>query len=284
MATTFVHTNAQTLRRVAGIGALVVLSAACGSTKTTVASAPLTKPTSPNVTVTTAMDPGMDHSASKAKDPATGTHDAGTGTATGQDASTATGHHQHNDSKITYAELSPQTKAQVDVVIKWSQKYKTAADAKKDGWVKATRSLYGIGSHWLKGGVVGFATAAGQVDITQPNVLLFEGEGDDAKLAGVSWIIASSTDPEGFKGPDDHWHRHDSVCFAGGLVISEGNAEGSPINLSPEGCKKKQGIMFPIANLTMMHLWIGDGYMGNYALFAHDHPKLLNGYQPSKDA
>ena len=213
------------------------------------------------------MDPTMDHG---------GDDHAGGG-------SPKVNHH-HIDSPITYEKLSSETKAQVDVVIKWAKKYKTGADAAKDGWTQATKSLYGIGAHWLKGGAVGFTKMAKGVDITAPNVLLFDGEGPTAKLAGVSWIIGSNTDPEGFVGPDDHWHRHSSVCFQTStlLVISEGDAKGSPINLSAEGCKRNKGILFPISNLTMMHLWIGDGYMGKGPLFAHNHPLLLNGYRPNE--
>ncbi len=245
-------------RRVAGVMALGLAVAACGSAKANTAAQ------SPATTTT------------KAKVPAS--HAAGS-----HDMAGMAGHH-HNDSKITYAELSPTTKAQVDTVIKWASKYKTAADAKKDGWSKATKSLYGIGSHWLHGGVAGFASFGSTPDMTTPNVLLFDGEGDDAKLAGVSWIMNSPTDPVGFSGPDDHWHRHSSVCFVAseGVVISEGDAEGSPINLSHAGCVRNKGVMFPISNLTMMHLWIGTGYM-NGPLFAHDNAKLLDGYRPNEN-
>ena len=262
-------------RRVALIAALSVAAAACGSTTT-----PSAKPgaTKPQATATTAKAPittapaaqdmeGMDHG-DEGEDPA---------------AAEAKGHH-HDDSQITYDKLNTTTKAQVDVIIKWAAKYKTGADAKKDGWIKATKSLYGIGAHWLKGGVTGFASGGGTFNIKEPNVLLFDGEGDDAKLAGVSWILSAPVNPEGFTGSDDSWHRHSSVCFllSEFLVISEGEAEGSPINLSAASCKDQGGMMFPISNLTMMHLWIGDDYISTGPIFAHDHPELLDGYQPKE--
>ena len=261
-------------RQIATAAALVTLAAACGSSKSTAT----IKPKADTSTTTTAkvsgttMAEGMDHG---------GAHENGA-----HADKPASGGHHHNDSKITYAQLTPQTKAQVDIVIKWASKYKTAADANKDGWVKATRSLYGIGAHYLKGGPLGFTTMPTDPNLAEPNVLLFDGEGTDAKLAGVSYIMNNPVNPEGFTGKDDSWHRHDSVCFIikQMLVVSEGSAEGSPINLPADVCKAREGIMFPISNLTMMHLWIGDGYMGNYPIFAHDHPLLLNGYQPQKGA
>ena len=251
----------------AGI-ALVIVAAACGSSKTNASdSRKADGPTTTAAPATTTMPKDMDHSG--------GEHGGEHG---GDD-------HHHNDSKIVYAQLSETTKAEVDDVIKWASKYKTAADANKDGWVKATKSLYGIGAHYLKGGPLGFTNMPGEPKLTEPNVLLFDGEGTDAKLAGVSYIMNNPVDPEGFTGKDDSWHRHDAVCFVmkDMLVISEGSRELSPINLAPEKCKAKGGTMFPIANLTMMHLWIGDGYMGDYPIFAHDHPLLLDGYQPQKD-
>jgi hypothetical protein len=189
------------------------------------------------------------------------------------------GHH-HMDSLITYAQLPPATRAQVDRVIAlWGHKYRTAADAQRDGWVKATRSLYGIGAHYLKGGVRGFLAGNG-FDLEHPNIMLFDGEGADAKFAGVSYIVAGAT-PEGFAGPYDVWHRHSAVCFAAGLVISEGENEGSPIDLSDAGCKAHGGIMFPISYLSMIHLWIGPGYLGKAPIMAHDHKLLYDGYRPT---
>ncbi len=253
----------------AAFSALAISAAACGSSTTDV-TAKATSSTKPAVTTTAhdmdTMKDGDDHG-----------HE-------GNDHGDGAKGHQHNDSQITYDQLQPTTKAEVDVVKAWAAKYKTGADAKKDGWVKATKSLYGIGAHWLKGGVTGFATADGVFNIKEPNILLFDGEGDDAKLAGVSWILGMPTDPEGFTGPHDSWHRHDSVCFllSEFLVISEGEADGSPINLSAASCEDQGGQMFPISNLTMMHLWIGDEYISAGPIFAHDHPMLFDGYKPKE--
>lgn len=259
-----VTSRSHRVRSVTAGVALVIVAAACGSSKTSATDSPKDdSTTTTSAPATTTMPKDMDHSGGK---------DGGDD-------------HHHDDSKIAYAKLSATTKAEVDIVVKWASKYKTAADANKDGWVKATKSLYGIGSHYLKGGPLGFLKQPSEPNLAEPNVLLFDGEGTDAKLAGVSYIMNNPVNPEGFTGNDDSWHRHDAVCFVikDMLVISEGSRETSPINLAPEKCKAKGGTMFPIANLTMMHLWVGDGYMGDYPIFAHDHPLLLDGYQPQKD-
>ncbi len=192
--------------------------------------------------------------------------------------------HHHIDSKVTYDQLPAAARAQVDTVIAWSHTVDTPAKARAAGWAPATRSLYGIGAHWLHGGVVGFTMFPRTPDIHAPDVLLYDGEGPDAKLAGVSWILNTPNDPKGFISPEVHWHRHSAVCYVNGIVVSEGEAEGSPINLPSDVCKARGGFMIPITNLTMMHLWIGDGYMGSHPIFAHDNSLLYDGYLPQKDA
>src|SRR4029079_19305518 len=87
---------------------------------------------------------------------------------------------------VPYHDLPPATKAEVDEVIaSWGTRYATAADAMKDGWVKATRSLYGIGAHYVRPTMSGLSS---RFSLLQPNILLCACEGPDAKFAGVSYI------------------------------------------------------------------------------------------------
>ena len=191
----------------------------------------------------------------------------------------AAGHagHVHTESTIAYAQLPKATKAEVDQVIaRWATKYATAADAAKDGWFKATRSLYGIGAHYIK--TAAFSGAA-TFDLLNPNILLFDGDGPDAKFAGVSFVVAKQT--EGFTGPYDFWHSHKSVCIQGGSInsLSEDN---SPVWLSESECVARGGSVRPLSNDLMIHVWIGPGYRGA-PIFAHDNPKLYDGYNPKRD-
>jgi hypothetical protein len=187
--------------------------------------------------------------------------------------------HEHAESDISYKELPRKTKAEVDQVIAaYATKYATGADAMKDGWYKATRSLYGIGAHYIHGG--GFAAAA-SFDLLHPNILLFDGEGPDAKFAGVSYIVGGQI-PEGFTGKHDFWHNHESVCLSGGTVVSL-TEEGSDRWLSESECSAAGGRVLPLASDQMMHLWIGPDYINGAPIFAHDHPKLFNGYYPKHD-
>jgi hypothetical protein len=197
----------------------------------------------------------------------------------GGSASSASG--QHVESTITYAKLPPATKAQVDEVIAgWGTRYATAADAMKDGWIKATRNLYGIGAHYVRTNIVSLSSP---FNLLQPNILLFDGEGPDAKFAGVSYIVGGNGVPKGFTGRYDSWHAHTSVCFKGGTVVSL-NELNSPIWYSEPQCIAAGGTVIPLASDQMLHVWIGPDYINSAPIFAHDHPKLLNGYDPKRAA
>ena len=209
------------------------------------------------------------------------THDPGASSSSSSEkAESSSAAHQHTESTITYNELPKATKSEVDQVIAaWGTKYATAEDAMKDGWIKATRNLYGIGAHYVRTNIVALASP---FDMTDPNILLFDGEGPDAKFAGVSYIVGGSGAPKGFAGKYDGWHAHTSVCFKGGTVVSL-NEAGSSIWYSEPECLAAGGLVIPLASDEMLHLWIGPDYINGAPIFAHDHPKLYDGYDPKRD-
>jgi hypothetical protein len=184
--------------------------------------------------------------------------------------------HVHTQSDITYGQLPKATKAEVDQVIaRWATKYATAGDAMKGGWFMGSRSLYGIGAHYVRGDVRGAAT----FDMLNPNILLFDGDGPDAKFAGVSYVVAGK--PKGFTGNFDHWHTHTSDCVQGGRITSL-SEDNSPVWLSESECRARGGRVMPLTNDQMLHVWIGPGYRGA-PIFAHDNPKLYDLYNPKRD-
>jgi gas vesicle protein len=208
------------------------------------------------------------------------THDHGAASSSSSSDSSSASGHQHTETAVTYDELPPATKAQVDgVIADWGTRYATAADAMKDGWVKATRDLYGIGAHYVRTNIVGLSSP---FDMKEPNILLFDGEGPDAKFAGVSYIVGGARAPKGFAGSYDGWHTHTSVCFKGGTVVSL-NETGSSIWYSEPECIAAGGTVIPLASDQMLHVWIGPDYINGAPIFAHDHPKLYNGYDPKRD-
>ncbi len=194
----------------------------------------------------------------------------------GMDHGEGTGHESELD--VTYANLPPAMKAQVDITKAVVERYPTAADATLAGWQKATISLNGIGAHYLKGGPTGFL-AEYAFDAANPNVLLYDGEGPDAKIAGASFIL-TEPNPQGYEGDLDVWHYHYGVCFdmSTFLVIAEVDGhEGSTISMTSEECESKGATVFPIEDLYMIHVWVAPDYIEDVPVFAHDHPKLYDG-------
>ena len=225
-----------------------------------------------------ADDDGNPAPASANAQPATdrdadGTMDHNDGT---MDHNDGTGHERELD--VMYADLPADVKAQVDITKALVEKYPTAADATKAGWQKATISLNGIGAHYLKGGISGFLGDY-EFDPANPNVLLFDGEGPDAKIAGASFIL-TVPNPQGYPGELDVWHYHYGVCFDTQrlLVIAEVDGhEGSTISMTAEQCTAEGAQVFPIENLYMIHVWVAPDYIDDAPVFAHDHPKLYDG-------
>ena len=71
-----------------------------------------------------------------------------------------------------------------------------------------------IGAHYTNVVLaVGFNPSA-------PSELLFEGTRPDSRIVGLSYLVYHPGGaPEGFAGPNDHWHQH---TFNGGLCIAAG--------------------------------------------------------------
>jgi hypothetical protein len=55
--------------------------------------------------------------------------------------------------------------------------------------------------------------------------------------------------------------------------------EDSPVWLSESDCTARGGTVMPLANVKMIHLWIGPGYT-DAPIFAHDNPELYDGFNP----
>ena len=261
VATTAVLASPQAANHAHGGGPDQVVTAAGAANATTA-------PPHDHSSTTTAAAPS---SGAATPTTAAGGHTHGAPGAPGEDGADA---RHHGESDVTLAELPADTRAEVDKVIaEWATKYPTGADAMAAGWFRATPNLYGIGAHYIHS-VQGFSVAL-PFDMMKPTILLYDGEGPDAKFAGVSYVVAGGA--EGFTGPYDFWHEHESVCMSDGkITLTE---EGSKYWYSESECRAVGGRILPIAGDLMIHLWIGPGYT-DAPIFAHDNPEIYDGYYP----
>src|SRR4029077_9111265 len=84
-------------------------------------------------------------------------------------------------------------------------RYPTVADAEAGGYHMSTVYVPCIGAHYTNTSLIG------SFDPGQPSELLYDGTQPTSKLVGLSYLIFHAGGaPEGFAGPNDHWHQHNA--------------------------------------------------------------------------
>ena len=137
--------------------------------------------------------------------------------------------------------------------------YDTEAKAAALGYIRATAPSGGIGTHWVL-----WPQIAKPFDPAVPSMLLFDERRDPAVLVGYSYALQSPTLPEGFVGPNDHWHQHRGLCVVNGWVVREQAA-------GPDACN---GTYIAGGDFWMLHAWVVPGWSNRKGDFAPFNPKL----------
>lgn len=106
--------------------------------------------------------------------------------------------------------------------------------------------------------------------ILRPSNLLYAGSDDAAPLAGFMYYLTTAEEPEGFAGPNDHWHTHGSLCvtMAGGKV-----SVLHPEEDTRESCEELEGIFVERTD-WMVHVWTVPGYESNRGVFSDINPSI----------
>jgi hypothetical protein len=185
--------------------------------------------------------------------------------------------HQHErgqDEPLTPAErvtLAGQLSSTAALVAR----YPTIADAEAAGWRRAGPFSPGLGTHY-RGPVFSF-NADGDMDpedLAAP-MLVYDGLGPDAPLAGFMYsAYGTEGEPEGFAGPNDHWHYHESVC----IVTGEDGAIDTPFGADLEGvtermCTEVGGSFIDVTGY-MVHVWNVPGYESPDGMFTELNPRI----------
>jgi hypothetical protein len=130
------------------------------------------------------------------------------------------------------------------------------------GFIQAVQFVPGLGTHDLIADV-----SLSGFDPERPMFFQYDGNGDDARLAGLSWFVQQptgvTTPPEGFPGGNDMWHTHAQLCYrngVGGVVV------GSEI--SDEECTRRNGHNEGLPGVWMIHAWILPGYENQRDVFS----------------
>ena len=156
---------------------------------------------------------------------------------------------------------------QLDVAHQVTLQFPTVADAEAAGYRMVTSYVPCIGAHYIK-----VSNMIGGFDPAKPSMLLYDGTNPDSKIVGLSYSILGdpNTPPEGFAGPNDPWHKHDSnggLCMKGGVVVG---AEST----SDAECAARGGNKVALHNLWMMHAWVADAWQSSWGIFSAENPDL----------
>jgi Domain of unknown function (DUF202) len=156
---------------------------------------------------------------------------------------------------------------QLEIAHQITLQYPTVADAEAAGYNMVTGYVPCIGAHYIKA-----SNMIGGFDPAKPSMLLYDGTNPDSKMVGLSYSVLGdpNTPPEGFAGPNDPWHKHDSnggLCMKGGVVVG---AEST----SDAECAARGGKKTALHNLWMMHAWTADAWPSSWGLFSAENPEL----------
>jgi hypothetical protein len=145
----------------------------------------------------------------------------------------------------------------------YAMQYPTAADAVAAGFTMLVPYVHGMGAHYL--GPQGISTS---FDPRRPNFLMYGGNGPNAPLVGVMWLVdsGSAPPPVGLPGGNDHWHRHMLLCMVHGIIVAE--------DLTNAACAAMGGVNLDTSHLWMNHGWIIPGWEYRPDVFRMHHPDL----------
>lgn len=120
----------------------------------------------------------------------------------------------------------------------------------------------GSGAHYIGGFSMGF-------DPSRPLALIYDGISPTSQMVGLMYYSMSATAPQGFAGPNDHWHRHSGVCTgAGGAVLFPPDSD-----VLPAQCARAHGFYMYVTG-WMVHAWVVPGWESPQGVFSHENPDL----------
>lgn len=142
----------------------------------------------------------------------------------------------------------------------------TAADAMAVGYVKVTTYVPGIAAHYMN-----FSLVDGTFAVDQPEMVLYDGDGPDAHVVGLSYYLMQPGDVEpsqGFTGDNDHTHRHVGLCTNAANVVI-GDSSTSAADCTARGGRKADGNAG-----WMSHAWVVPGCESPWGVFSGASPIL----------
>lgn len=185
--------------------------------------------------------------------------------------------HQHESGEVA---LDDETQAALDRELAatraLAERYPTLADAEAAGYTEAGPYSPGLGLHLMPPVGKMALGSDGRYDTPgelESPFLIYDGIEPTARIAGFMYFAFGVTgEPEGFAGPNDHWHFHTDVC----VVYTEGKIEaplGADRSATQEQCDRFGGTLIRNTGY-MVHVWSVPGYENPDGTFAELTPAL----------
>ena len=160
-------------------------------------------------------------------------------------------------------------KAQLTEARDFALRYPTVADATAAGYRLAGGFAPGSGAHYI---TYGGLTGSGAFDPDKPISLIYDGTSPTSQVIGLMYYAMGNSAPEGFAGPNDHWHRHSNVCIktgAGGLEVPFPADQ----DVTAAQCAAVQGSLLKTTGY-MVHAWVVPSWESPLGVFSHDNPDV----------
>ncbi len=189
------------------------------------------------------------------------------------------GGHAHTTAVVPVsAATQKQLDAQLDATKVFVGKYPTVADALAAGYYRQGPFSPGLGAHYMTTGApnVSVDETMDEKSLANPT-LIYDGIKPTSKLAGFMYLIFSldtENPPEGFAGPNDHWHFHTNVCIKGRPDGGVDAPLGADTTATKALCDTYKGVL--IANTGyMVHVWTVPGYASPQGTFSNLNSKIM---------
>jgi hypothetical protein len=173
-------------------------------------------------------------------------------------------------------ELDRATQEQLDAQLAQTQtlveRYPTIADAEAAGYRRAGPFSPGLGTHYINFGQF-LGDGVMDADGISKAALIYDGLEPDSPIAGFMYYVMGDQEPEGFIGPNDHWHYHTNTC----IVFKDGNIE-APLgadmsDVTQEQCARYGGTLLGVTGY-MVHVWTVPGYESKESTFSEVNPEI----------
>jgi hypothetical protein len=221
-----------------------------------------------------------DEGGTGAPSPAAGSNPNATAGATDDGVTALNGEHVHGvKAQDIAAEAEPnepldaatRDKLQMQLVSarETALRYPTVTEAEAAGFHLAGGFAPGSGAHYVS---YGNLSGPGDVDPTRPEALIYDGVSPTSEIVGLMYYGMAEEAPEGFAGPNDHWHRHSAVCTKFGPDGIE-IPYPADADVTKAMCDRVDGLYMETTGY-MVHAWVVPSWESPLGVFSHDNPDV----------